>query len=240
MIRASNFEFRNRVWILALIFGLPFLLYKVDPVPIGSRLADYLAAAAPIEEIYALHIVFGFAALIIFNALFFRMWGSAYLSRAVVHDHVVRSEMLHADGPYRHVRNPLYLGSFLMAWAISFFLPVVACPVVIIGILLFSYRLIGREEAALAAEQGEKYLAFMKAVPRLWPSIRARISAGGSNPDWVSGLAAEAFFISFAFGFTAFAIFIDIRWFYAGLVASPLLSWLAGIAMRKRAKPVAK
>lgn len=233
-MRATDFEFRNRVWIFALIFGLPFLLYRVDAVPIGSKIADRLAAAVPMEEIYALHIVFSVAALIMFVALFFRIWGSAYLSREVVHDHAVHSEVLHADGPYRHVRNPLYFGNVLMAWAMSFFLPIVGWPIVVIGIPLFCYRLIGREEAALAMEQGESYRAFLKAVPRLWPAIRARIPAGNSKPDWTSGLAAEAFFISFALGITAFAIFIDIRWFYAGLLASPLLSWLAGLATRKR------
>jgi hypothetical protein len=109
---------------------------------------------------------------------------------------------------------------------------------VVIAVPFFCYRLIGREEAALDAEQGASYRAFRQAVPRLWPSFRARIPAGGSKPDWLSGLAAEAFFMSFAFGVTAFAIFIDIRWFYAGLLASPLLSWLAGLATRKGAKPV--
>ncbi|MGA2813414.1 MAG: isoprenylcysteine carboxylmethyltransferase family protein [Candidatus Acidiferrum sp.] len=238
MMRASDFEFRNRVWIFALIFGLPALSYSVDAVPLGSRLADRLAAAVPMEEIYALHVVFGIAALIMFAALFFRMWGSAYLTRAVVHDHAVHSEILHADGPYRHVRNPLYLGNVLMAWAMSFFLPVIGWAMVVIAVPFFCYRLIGREEAALDAEQGASYRAFRQAVPRLWPSFRARIPAGGSKPDWLSGLAAEAFFMSFAFGVTAFAIFIDIRWFYAGLLASPLLSWLAGLATRKGAKPV--
>jgi|SRR5271156_1016065 len=237
MMRATDFEFRNRVWILALIFGLPFLLYRVDAVPIGSRIADRLAASAPMEEIYALHIVFGAAALLMFAALFFRIWGSAYLSREVVHDHAVHSEILHADGPYRYVRNPLYLGNVLMAWAMSLFLPMIAWPFVVVGIPLFCYRLIGREEAALAAEQGESYRAFTNAVPRLWPAIRARIPAGHSKPDWGSGLAAEAFFMSFAFGITAFAVFIDIRWFDAGLVASPLVSWLANVALRKRPRP---
>jgi len=106
----------------------------------------------------------------------------------------------------------------------------------VIGTPFFCYRLIAREEAALAAEQGERYRAFMKAVPRLWPSIRARIPAGGSKPDWISGLAAEAFFMSFAFGITAFAITIHERWFYVGLLASPLLSWLADLATRKHRK----
>jgi protein-S-isoprenylcysteine O-methyltransferase Ste14 len=235
-MRATDFEFRNRWWIFALIYGLPFLTLLIRDVPIGSQLADLLAAKVPMEELDALHIVFGVAALIMLAASFMRLWGSAYLSRAVVHDHAVHSEVLHADGPYRHVRNPLYLGNILMAWAISFFLPIFGWPIVVIGVTLFCYRLIGREEAALEAEQGPRYREFTKAVPRLWPSIRARIPAGGSKPDWISGLAAEAFFISFLLGFIGFAIFVDVRIYWAGLVASPLLSWLAGLATRKRSK----
>jgi hypothetical protein len=108
-----------------------------------------------------------------------------------------------------------------------------------IGIPVFCYRLIGREEAVLEAEQGERYRAFVRAVPRLWPSVRACIPASGGTPDWVSGLAAEAFFWSYAFGVLAFALSLNILWFYAGLVASPLLSWLAGLAMRKRGRSAA-
>jgi hypothetical protein len=101
------------------------------------------------------------------------------------------------------------------------------------------YRLIGREEAALEAEQGERYRAFKQAVPRLWPSLRARIPPSGVKPDWISSLAAEAFFISFALGVIGFAISLNVLWFYAGWLASPLLSWLAGLAVQKRNQPIA-
>jgi len=238
MIRASDFEFRNRWWIFALLYGLPFFTLLIDDVPVGSRLADRLAAAAPMEEIDALHIVYGIAALIMLAAVLARMWGSAYLGQQVVHDHVVHSEALHADGPYRHVRNPLYLGNVLMAWAFALFLPMLGWPIVVIAVPFFCYRLIGREEAALAAQQGESYQSFLGAVPRLLPSIIARIPATGHKADWVSSLGAEGFFISFFLGIVAFAITIDIRWFYAGLAASPLLGWLARLATRKHATPV--
>ena len=44
MMRATDFEFRNRWWIFALLYGLPFLLLFVDQVPVGSRIADRIAA----------------------------------------------------------------------------------------------------------------------------------------------------------------------------------------------------
>jgi phospholipid methyltransferase len=163
-----------------------------------------------------------------------RAWGSAYLGREVVHDHAVHSEALKADGPYRHVRNPLYLGNVLMSWAVALFAPGIGWPVIVIGIPLFCYRLIGREEVALEAEQGEPYRAFKRAVPRLWPSLRACIPASGSVPDWINGLAAEAFFMSFALGVIGFAISLNVFWFYGGWLASPLLSWLVGLVVKGR------
>jgi protein-S-isoprenylcysteine O-methyltransferase Ste14 len=238
-MQATDFEFRNRWWLFGVIFGAGFLLLSFDHVPIGSRIADHVAAAVHVSESRALHLVFGLSALIMIAAALIRAWGSAYLGREVVHDHAVHSEALKADGPYRHVRNPLYLGNVLMSWAMSLFAPVMGWPLIVIGIPLFCYRLIGREEAALEAEQGEAYRAFKRAVPRLWPSLRARIPASGIRPDWVSGLAAEAFFMSFAIGVTGFAITLNVAWFYAGFVASPLLSWLAGLAVQKRGPAIA-
>ena len=233
MMRATDFEFRNRWWIFALIYGLPFFLLLVDNVPIGSRIADRIAAGVPMEEDDALRIVFGVAALLMLLAVLFRMWGSAYLGQAVVHDHVVHSEALHADGPYRHVRNPLYFGNVLMALALSLFLPLIGFPIVLIAIPVFCYRLIGREEAALSAQQGVSYQNFLDAVPRMFPSVIARIPASGKKPDWTSSFGAEAFFISFFLGIAAFALTLNIYCVYAGFAASPLLGWLARLLTRK-------
>lgn len=239
MMRATDFEFRNRWWLFGAIFGAGFVLLAIDHVPLGGRIADGLAAAAGLPETLALHIVFGVATLIMLAAALVRAWGSAYLGREVVHDHAVHSEILRADGPYRHVRNPLYFGNVLMSWAVGLFAPVIGWTLIVMGITLFCYRLIGREEAALEANQGESYRAFKRAVPRLWPSLKARIPASGVMPDWISGLAAEAFFLCFAFGVMGFAISLNPLWFYAGWMASPLLSWLAGLALQKRGRRVA-
>lgn len=236
MMQATAFEFRNRWWLFGVIFGAGFFLLAFDHVPLGARIADRLATAARLPEPLALHIVFGGAALIMLAAALVRAWGSAYLGREVVHDHALHSEALKADGPYRHVRNPLYFGNVLMSWAASLFAPVIGGPLIVSGVLLFCYRLIGREEGALEAEQGESYRTFKRAVPRLWPSLRARLPASGSAPDWISGLAAEAFFMSFALGVVGFAISLNVLWFYAGWLASPLLSWLAGLAVQKRGR----
>jgi protein-S-isoprenylcysteine O-methyltransferase Ste14 len=123
MMQATDFEFRNRWWLFGVIFGTGFLLLAFDHVPVGSRIADRLAGTVPLSEPRALHIVFGASALIMIVAALIRVWGSAYLGREVVHDHAVHSETLKADGPYRHLRNPLYLGNVLMSLALSIFAP---------------------------------------------------------------------------------------------------------------------
>jgi len=43
----------------------------------------------------------------------------AYLHSSVVHDSQLHSDRLVADGPYRRVRNPLYLGNILLAFGLG-------------------------------------------------------------------------------------------------------------------------
>src|SRR4051812_21097208 len=239
MMKATNFEFANRWWLFGVIFGLSFFLFAVDHQPIGVRIANALISRFHLPENSALHLVFGIGAAILVLMAILRTWGSAYLGRDVVHDHALHSDRLQADGPYRHTRNPLYFGNVLMALGMSVIAPIIGAPVIILGIPLFCYRLIGREEAALEAEQGQPYRDYMRAVPRLWPSLAARIPGTATRPDWINGLAAEAFFWSFAFGLLAFAISLDIRWFYGGLVASPIASWLPRLPLPTRKKSAA-
>ena len=238
MMQATDLEFRNRWWFFSAIYATSFSLFAFDHVPVAVRIADRLATETQWSQPLALHLVFGASAIIMLISGLVRTWGSAYLGREIVHDQAVHSEALRADGPYRHVRNPLYLGNVLMTLAFGLIAPVAGCALMMMGIPLFCYRLIGREEAALEAEQGERFCAFKRAVPRLWPSVLARIPASGGTPDWASGLAAEAFFWSFALGVAGLALSLNILWFYAGLVASPLLSWLAGWALGKRNRSV--
>jgi protein-S-isoprenylcysteine O-methyltransferase Ste14 len=234
MMRATDFEFRHRWWFFGVIFGASFSLFVVDHVPAGARLADHFAASAQWPPAAAERLVFGVAALLMVAAALVRTWGSAYLGRDVVHGGAVRSEALRADGPYRHVRNPLYLGNILMAFAMGAIAPVPGSVLMLAGIWVFCLRLIGREEAALESELGERYRSFVREVPRLWPSLRVRIPAGGNRPDWTNGLSAEAYFWSFALGAVGFALSLDILWLYGGFAASPVMSWLAGVAFTPR------
>jgi protein-S-isoprenylcysteine O-methyltransferase Ste14 len=61
----------------------------------------------------------------------------------------MHSELLVADGPYRHVRNPLYLGNVLQAFGIGLMASRLGFAFLTIANTIFMIRLILREEAGL-------------------------------------------------------------------------------------------
>ncbi len=107
-----------------------------------------------------------------------------------------------AAGPYRRVRNPLYLGTFIHALPLALLmLPSGALfTVVLIGLL--QLRLIFAEESFLSAKLGEPYREYCALVPRLVPSLTPRVPASPARPRWGMAFLGEIYmwgvFISFA------------------------------------------
>jgi len=96
-----------------------------------------------------------------------------------------------ADGPYRYLRNPLYLGSWLMTAALAFLMPVSGALFVMVLVTIFLLRLILGEEAFLAGQLGESYRAYLSAVPRLVPRFRTGLQLAGHRPRWLRAALAE-------------------------------------------------
>jgi protein-S-isoprenylcysteine O-methyltransferase Ste14 len=191
-MRATEFEFRHRFWFIFLLFWAGFAAYRLDPVNAGEALVHPFVAAGEIRP--ALHAIFWGAALLVGLAALVRTWASAYLETERVHDANLRTEGVVADGPYRHVRNPLYTGNFLLAVGMGLLMSRLGFLILVGGHAIFLLRLIGREESELLATQGERYRAFFDAVPRLWPSLRPRVPAGGRQPRWLQAFLGEMFF----------------------------------------------
>lgn len=156
-----------------------------------------------------MRLVFGFGALLVFVAAFLRTWATAYLRTEVVHDAAQHSESLVADGPYRYVRNPLYLANLPLIAGVGIMASRLGLIVMILGMWVFVYRLILREEAGLLETQGDSYRAYLKAVPRLWPSLTPRVPSGNGEPRWAQGIGGEMFGWLIGLGVLCFAITLN-------------------------------
>jgi len=189
-------------------------------------------------EMFA-QIIFLFGALLIFLAAAIRTWGAAYLRTDVVHDTAQHSDVLVADGPFRYTRNPLYLASPLMAAGIGVLASRSGFVVLVLANWIFVYRLIFREEESLRQTQGESYLAYSRAVPRFWPSLRARVPSGNLKPQWKQAFAGETFAWLFGIGELAIALTLKPEIGYVlfglGFVAHFIISH--GIQQRKNKAP---
>ncbi len=195
-MKATAFEFRFRVWIMVVVIFLGFSAPWIELLHIGARTTAWLwlgfelgalglSSTAGILAITILTIVAAALAAAI------RIWGTAYLGTATVNNAEMKAGRVMADGPYRHVRNPLYIGSWFMVAAISVLMPASGAAFTMILLSVFLIRLILGEEAFLAPKLGEPYLAYKKAVPRLIPSLWPRVAASGQSPNWTRALLYE-------------------------------------------------
>jgi len=106
--------------------------------------------------------------------------------RAMASGHVKKNEELTTTGPYAYCRNPLYLGSIVIA--IGFAVASVSIWVAIIIVFLFVaiYVPVIRGEEAFLRAKFPQYDEYAHRVPRLIPSI-----VGERNPG--SGFSRELY-----------------------------------------------
>jgi protein-S-isoprenylcysteine O-methyltransferase Ste14 len=93
-----------------------------------------------------------------------RIWASG---------HIEKTQRLATGGPYAHTRNPLYVGSALLALGVAV---ASASPFVALAVAAYFaalYPAVIREEAAfLAARFPEEYAAWARDVPAYLPRLR--------------------------------------------------------------------
>jgi protein-S-isoprenylcysteine O-methyltransferase Ste14 len=198
-VKATQFEFRFRLFIIVLLyivgFWAPWTWTAGNYAPPSTT--AWLAMPTILDRWGWMHLdvatllVTWLAILFGFVGAALRVWGTAYLSAGVVHSGAMHGEQTMAAGPYRHVRNPLYLGSYCMALSIAILMPPSGAVVFLVLIGVFYLRLILGEEAFLAGQIGEPYLDYRKCVPRLVPSLRARMPESPARPEWGTSLLAE-------------------------------------------------
>jgi len=122
-----------------------------------------------------------------------RLWASG---------HIEKTERLATGGPYAHTRNPLYVGSALLA--VGFAVAAHSVPVIAAVILYFAAfypAVIAEESRFLRQKFGEPYEAWAQHVPGFLP----RLTPGGPrssrfewnrvrrNREWRTALALPVF-----------------------------------------------
>jgi protein-S-isoprenylcysteine O-methyltransferase Ste14 len=238
---ASEFEFRNRFWFIAGIFTVGFLLYRFDPVNASEAAGRWVLGGHPDESSRAfghwITFFFALGTLLVVMGALVRSWAESYLHSSIVHDSKLHGEKLVADGPYRHVRNPLYLGNLFLAFGLGFLASRLGFLVISVGMVLFVYRLILREETTLTRAQGESYRRYFAAVPRLFPALLPRVPAGGAKPNWLDGFTGEMFMWAGAAAMAVFTFTQSVRWFWIVFGAGWAIYFLQYLVRHRRTSP---
>ena len=196
-MKASAIEFRLRMVINMAIVCLGFWAPWINWLGMGRRIP--LLEWLPLELSRMGLLRFSVAApmVIVAGALFaaigatLRVWGSAWLGPGTVIHSRMKAGAVMADGPYRFVRNPLYIGLWFTLAAVTLLMPPTGALFVLIVEPVFLLRLILGEEAFLADQLGEPYRKYLREVPRLLPQVRSSLPPSGQKPRWLLALLSE-------------------------------------------------
>ena len=197
-MKASTLEFRFRFFILAAIYFLGFAApwnywLHLDSIRTWQILAAWPARSGWISFSNATIVVLLIGIVCALKGAFLRTWGTAYLSPSVVQDHAMHGEAVIAAGPYRYVRNPLYLGNFIHTFALALLMPPSGAIFCILAIGIFQLRLIAAEESFLTTKLSAPYLAYCAKVPRFIPALTPRVPASAMHPKWPLAFLGEIY-----------------------------------------------
>ncbi len=207
-MKATAFEFRHRFLFHAIIYALAFTApwdywLRWDSIRTWQYVAAWPARMGWLTFSAATIAVLVLGILFALTGAWIRTWASAYLGASIVQDKAMHGEGVVAAGPYRHLRNPLYLGTFVHTFALALIMPPSGAIFSILAIGLLQLRLIGAEESFLSAKLGEPYLTYCAKVPRILPSLSPRVAPSTQKPDWPNGFLGEIYMwgvvVTFAF-----------------------------------------
>jgi protein-S-isoprenylcysteine O-methyltransferase Ste14 len=196
-MKASAFEFRLRMWIQIVIVFLGFWAPWLGPLDWSGRISTLAWLAMEISRLGIASFSVATPAVIVVGALaaaigmVLRVWGAAFLGYGIVHHADMQSGAVMAEGPFRYVRNPLYLGGWFMMLAICLLMTPSGALFTMALVTFFYLRLILGEEAFLAAKLGDPYKEYLRATPRLVPRLRSNLPASPARPHWLTAVLTE-------------------------------------------------
>jgi protein-S-isoprenylcysteine O-methyltransferase Ste14 len=207
-MKSTPFEFRFRLLIAYLLYAIGFWapwIRNGERTTAWLELTGLMAAHRLLSLEAASLLITGLAIACVVLGALLRVWGTAYLGNVTVWASAMHAQEVTAAGPYRHTRNPLYLGSFLIAVAVSILMPWSGSIFFVLATVILYLRLIHGEEIFLAAQQGDAYRAYKARVPRLLPSIAPKTPAASQRPAWLQSLLGETFPVALAICFAVLA-----------------------------------
>lgn len=201
----SSTLFRYRVFLITGCVVLGFWSpwnrwYGVDTTRVWLAVPQALARMRwmPLENATVTVTVLAVACAVIGALL--RTWGTAYLHAAVVYDSRMHAEEMVAGGPFRYVRNPLYIGTIFHMLALGLLMSPAGAIFVVLAVQVIHELLVRGEERLMLAQRGEGYAMYLKTVRRWIPSLTARTAApdvrramSGARPRWGQALLGESY-----------------------------------------------
>lgn len=242
-MKTAPLDFRLRVWIFFVIYLLGFVAPWNSALHLDGRgpnahtwglLAVNLTKSSGMAIDAAFNLVLGFAIVFAFAAALLRTWGSAYIGADVMLDHHLRGDAVVADGPYRYMRNPLYLGTFFNTLALAVLMPATGAVFTIVAAALFLARLITAEESFLTERLGAAYVEYCRRVPRTIPALRPRVPASGARGRWLQAVLAEIYAWGMAVSFAA------VGWMYNARLLVQCVLVSLGVSLMLRAFPIGR
>jgi protein-S-isoprenylcysteine O-methyltransferase Ste14 len=234
-LAALGFRFRVVVFVLLYVLGL----FPPWEWRSGIRSSLWLAASTWIARSgwlglsnATLAVTLAALGCLVLGAIL-RVWGTAYLGSGVMRNATMQGERFIAAGPYRYVRNPLYLGAWLLSLGVSILMPPSGAAFFLPAFSMFLLVLISAEEQFLSKKQGEAYQQYRRRVPRLLPRIGAGEAASPARPQWVQAFLAETYPVGIALCFAVLA------WRYNAriLVQCVLVCYGLSLVVRAMMKP---
>jgi protein-S-isoprenylcysteine O-methyltransferase Ste14 len=203
----KRLEFEARIFVSLGIVAFAcvlsfFVVADSPPVVIQFNHFINIAPKSLLTFAYAL----GAFAMLLASLL--RMWAGSVLTPTRVMAFTVQADALKTSGPYRIVRNPIYLADFIAICVFALYLPPVG--LLMPGLFFFHYqRLISFEEESLAGSFTKSFQEYLSNTPRLFPSFRSISHVPESVKEFrisSEGFRHNALFVLFIAGFIVAAI----------------------------------
>lgn len=226
--------FRFRSLILILIVAAGFIVPDlIAPSPtVWMLIAGTIAHHGWLSMQAASFIPGAIALTLTVLAALIRTWATAYLGADIVFSPKIHTHAVVAAGPYRYVRNPLYLGLEIHFIALTLLMSLYGAIFTVITVTLLLALLTRSEESRLITTPG--YAEYAARVPRLIPTLRPRTAQSPAQPQWGRAFLGEIYYWGVAISFAVFLTQYDTHSIIRGVLLSLGASFIIRAIFFKR------